>query len=175
MSVSSLHCHGSTCFRIGSTLGAFGRPRPRRNQSERTTVECLPSAGVNAPERCFLERRSKAGIVADSFEEMWLKCLFCPKPKRDATLNCVAKFSLTWSTHLVRDWASGGCRLPDREQPRTGTCEWRDPMDLNGHILSRLPPVSTSFRLFEHSFHGSYRQTVTTPLIGLGASFPSFR
>jgi hypothetical protein len=43
--------------------------------------------------------------------------------------------------------ASGGCRLPGRERLRTGTCEWRDPMDLSGRTLSRPLPVSTSFRL----------------------------
>ena len=64
-----------------------------------------------------------------------------------ATLSCAATLPLTWSTHSVGDKASGVCRLPDRVRLRTGTCEWKDPTDLNGHILSRLPLASTSFRL----------------------------
>ena len=58
----------------------------------------------------------------------------------------------TWSTRSVGDKASGACRLPDRARRRTGTCEWKDPMDLNGRILSRLPPVSTSSRLSRRLF-----------------------
>jgi hypothetical protein len=36
--------------------------------------------------------------------------------------------------------------LPDRVRRKAGTCEWKDLMALNGRILSRLLPVSTSFR-----------------------------
>jgi hypothetical protein len=64
-----------------------------------------------------------------------------------APLSCAATLPLTWSTRSVDDEAGGECRLPDRVRPRTGTCEWKDAMALNGRILSRLPTGSTTLRL----------------------------
>jgi hypothetical protein len=50
------------------------------------------------------------------------------------------------------DKASGACVLPDREWRRAGTWECKDPMDLNGRMLSRRTPVNTSVRRSAHWF-----------------------
>jgi hypothetical protein len=67
-------------------------------------------------------------------------------------LSCAVTLPLTWSTRSVGHKASGACLLPDREWLRARTCEWKDPMDLNGRMLSRRTPVNTSLRRSAHLF-----------------------
>src|ERR1700683_1604677 len=72
-------------------------------------------------------------------------CRISASPSRAAILP------LTWSTRSAGDQANGACRLPDRERLKTGTCAWKDPMDLNGLTLSRRGAGHTDLRGSDNS------------------------
>src|SRR5712692_6610531 len=49
-SVSSLLCHASTCFRIGSKLRCIRSTPTEMQSTSENDFECFASTGVNAPE-----------------------------------------------------------------------------------------------------------------------------
>jgi hypothetical protein len=144
------------CRSHSQALDLLAKQQPFTTTSGKR-LQCLASTGVRSPLNAMFEQtKTRPGPAL--------------RPRcRD--LSCeLRKPSRTWGdAQLCRDifrlpgariwWATGRVSSVGPRAAENWDCTRWDPMDFNGHILSRLPPVSTSFRLFEHWFYGSYPPT----------------